>query len=73
MPETISNTSPIQYLYQADLLELLPALYGAVIIPGAVAQELAAGREAGVYPFQTPASSPGSRLNGPPTARSYGS
>ncbi len=48
MPETISNTSPIQYLYQADLLEMLPTLYGAVIIPGAVAQELAAGREAGV-------------------------
>jgi len=48
VPETISNTSPIQYLYQADLLELLPTLYGRVIIPGAVAQELATGRESGV-------------------------
>ncbi len=48
MPETISNTSPIQYLYQAGLLELLPTLYGRVIIPEAVAQELAAGRKAGV-------------------------
>lgn len=48
MPETVSNTSPIQYLYQAGLLELLPTLYGQVIIPAAVAQELAAGRGSGV-------------------------
>ena len=48
MPETVSNTSPIQYLYQAGLLELLPTLYGQVIIPAAVAQELAAGRTSGV-------------------------
>jgi predicted nucleic acid-binding protein len=48
VPETISNTSPIQYLYQAGLLELLPTLYGRVIIPAAVADELASGRELGV-------------------------
>lgn len=48
MPEVISNTSPIQYLFQADLLRLLPALYGSVILPEAVASELAEGRARGV-------------------------
>jgi hypothetical protein len=35
--EVISNTSPLQYLYQAELLDLLPALYGTIV-------ELAEGR-----------------------------
>jgi len=48
MPEAVSNTSPIQYLYQAGLLELLPLLYGTIVIPEAVARELAEGRAAGV-------------------------
>ncbi len=48
MPEVISNTSPIQYLYQADLLHLLPALYEQVIVPEGVVVELEAGRRQSV-------------------------
>lgn len=44
MPVVICNTSPIQYLYQADVLELLPALTGQVYIPEAVVAELEEGR-----------------------------
>jgi predicted nucleic acid-binding protein len=46
--EVISNTSPLQYLHQADLLDLLPTLYGTIVVPGGVAAELAAGRARGV-------------------------
>ncbi|EGJ35396.1 MULTISPECIES: hypothetical protein [Moorena] len=42
MPNVIADTSPIQYLYQTNLLDLLPQLYGSVIVPQAVANELAA-------------------------------
>jgi|SRR3954463_47111 predicted nucleic acid-binding protein len=48
MPEVISNTSPLQYLYQLDLLDLLPALYGEVLAPIGVVKEIAAGRTLGV-------------------------
>src|SRR5262245_27366627 len=49
MPETvISNTSPLQYLYQVGQLALLPRLYQQVITPPAVAQEVAAGAALGV-------------------------
>ena len=48
MPDVISNTSPLQYLYQLDLLSILPALAGSVWVPPAVVEELAAGRAAGV-------------------------
>ena len=44
----VCNTSPIQYLHQLGLLDLLPKLGGRVCIPPAVIEELAAGREAGV-------------------------
>ena len=37
----IADTSPIQYLFQTGLLDLLPALYGEVILPEAVVSELA--------------------------------
>ncbi len=43
MPNFISNTSPIQYLYQTNLLELLPQLYGNIILPQGVVIELAEG------------------------------
>jgi predicted nucleic acid-binding protein len=36
----VSDTSPLNYLAQIGLLELLPALYGEVLIPAAVAREL---------------------------------
>ncbi len=40
MREVIADTSPIQYLYQTNLLELLPTLYKQVLMPQAVADEL---------------------------------
>ena len=48
MPEVICNTSPLQYLYQVELLHLLPALAGNIVVPVAVATELSTGRAAGV-------------------------
>ncbi len=48
MPKAIADTSPIQYLYQTNLLDLLPNIYGEILIPQAVNQELAAGRAQGV-------------------------
>lgn len=45
MPKAIADTSPIQYLYQTNLLDLLPSIYGAIVIPPAVDRELAAGRD----------------------------
>ena len=46
MPECviISNTSPLFYLYQIGYLALLERLYGQIIVPEAVVQELEAGR-----------------------------
>jgi len=46
--DVISNTSPLQYLFQAKLLELLPALFGQIIVPDAVVHELEQGRHASV-------------------------
>ena len=48
MPDVICNTSPIQYLHQADVLELLPTLVGQVCIPEAVAAEFREGRRRNV-------------------------
>ena len=48
MPEVVSNTSPLQYLHQTGLLDLLPAMYGTIIIPAAVADELERGIHLGV-------------------------
>lgn len=48
MPEVICNTSPLQYLHQLGLLHLLPALAGQIIIPPAVADELAVGKSVGI-------------------------
>jgi uncharacterized protein len=44
LPEVVSNTSPLQYLHQLGLLDLLPRLVGRVTVPQAVADELEAGR-----------------------------
>jgi predicted nucleic acid-binding protein len=44
----VSDTSPIQYLYQLGQIHLLPRFYTEVIIPPAVEQEVAVGRSAGV-------------------------
>jgi len=49
MPEAvISNTSPLQYLYQLGQFALLPRFYQQVTIPPAVVQELADGHALGV-------------------------
>ena len=48
MRGVICNTSPLQYLYQAELMHLLPALFGPVQAPPAVVAELAEGRRHGV-------------------------
>ena len=48
MPEVICDVSPIQYLHQAGLLDLLRLRYGTITIPTAVAAELREGRLRGV-------------------------
>lgn len=48
MSEIICDTSPIQYLYQLELLHILPTLAEQVIVPPAVVEEVAIGRAAGV-------------------------
>jgi predicted nucleic acid-binding protein len=45
LPEVICDTSVLFYLHQLQLLHLLPALSGKVIVPPAVLAELAAARE----------------------------
>jgi hypothetical protein len=48
MPEIVCNTTPLQYLHQAGVLEIIPSLYGSILIPRAVADEIAAGIEGNV-------------------------
>ena len=48
MPDVICNTSPLQYLHQAGVLELLPALAGQVYVPEAVVAELREGQRRNV-------------------------
>ncbi|MBN1423030.1 DUF3368 domain-containing protein [Candidatus Fermentibacteria bacterium] len=47
-PRTVvCNTSPIVYLHRIGRLDLLPALYGEVILPDSVCAELERGRDEG--------------------------
>ena len=48
MPDVICNTSPLQYLHQVGVLELLPALAGQVCVPEAVVAELREGQRRNV-------------------------
>ncbi|MFL6233097.1 MAG: DUF3368 domain-containing protein [Thermoanaerobaculia bacterium] len=48
MPEVIVDTSPLQYLHQLGLLDLLPDFYGEILIPESVVREIAAGHALGV-------------------------
>jgi predicted nucleic acid-binding protein len=48
MPEVVCNTSPLQYLHQADVIDLLPRLYERVLVPAAVVMELEEGSARGV-------------------------
>ena len=47
MPNVIFDTSPLQYLFQLDLIELLPEMMGQIVVPPAVVAELHAGRRLG--------------------------
>jgi predicted nucleic acid-binding protein len=47
LSEFICNTSPLQYLHQLGLLDILRKLTGNVIMPPAVVGELQAGRSKG--------------------------
>jgi uncharacterized protein len=48
LADVIVNTSPLQYLHQAGQFDLFQKLFGRIIVPEAVAAELAAGRRLGV-------------------------
>lgn len=48
MSEVICNTSPLQYLYQLEMLPVFQALAEHIIVPPAVVHELAVGRAQGV-------------------------
>jgi predicted nucleic acid-binding protein len=48
VPDVVSDTSVIQYLFQVGLLDLLFSLYQDISIPEAVGAELAEGRVRGI-------------------------
>ncbi|HAA29352.1 MAG TPA: hypothetical protein DCE56_18665 [Cyanobacteria bacterium UBA8553] len=47
MPEAISNTSPMLYLYRINALDWLPELFSEISIPNAVVLELGEGQHRG--------------------------
>ena len=47
MPEAISNTSPLLYLYRINALNWLPELFNEIWIPNAVVLELREGQQRG--------------------------
>lgn len=47
MPEAISNTSPLLYLYRINALDWLPELFNEIWIPNAVVLELREGQQRG--------------------------
>ncbi|MEQ8467173.1 DUF3368 domain-containing protein [Coleofasciculus sp. E1-EBD-02] len=47
MPEAISNTSPLLYLYRINALDWLPELFNAIWTPNAVVLELREGKQRG--------------------------
>ena len=53
MPEAISNTSPLLYLYRINVLDWLPELFSEIWIPNAVVLELREGLQRG-YDVPTP-------------------
>jgi len=48
LPDLICDTSPIQYLHQLGLLQIVRTLGEQVLVPPAVVDELAVGRSFGV-------------------------
>ena len=47
MPEAISNTSPLLYLYRGEVLEWLPRLFSEIWVPNAIVLELQEGQRRG--------------------------
>ena len=47
MPDAITNTSPLVYLYRIQAIEWLPELFGNVYVPTAVVDELKEGQRRG--------------------------
>jgi predicted nucleic acid-binding protein len=47
VPETISNTSPLVYLYRIQAIDWLPQLFSSVWTPTAVVEELKEGQRRG--------------------------
>ena len=47
MPEAISNTSPLLYLYRIGVQDWLKQIFGEIWIPGAVVSELKEGQRRG--------------------------
>ena len=48
MLDVICDTSPIQYLYQLELLHIIPKLANQVFVPSAVIEEIKIGHSLGV-------------------------
>jgi predicted nucleic acid-binding protein len=69
MAVVIADTSPLQYLFQVGLIELLQQLFGAVQIPVAVRDELLVGRSLG-FDVPDPAMFPWMSIRATPAARS---
>lgn len=56
VPEiVVADTSPLLYLHRAHILDVLPTLYGSVLVPLIVAKEIEDGRRGG---FDIPDLSP---------------
>ena len=47
MPEAVSNTSPLLYLYRIRALDWLPRLFSEICMPNVVVHELREGRQRG--------------------------
>jgi len=47
LPEAISNTSPLLYLYRINAIDWLPELFNEIWIPNAVVLELREGQQRG--------------------------
>jgi predicted nucleic acid-binding protein len=54
MPEAISNTSPLLYLYRIGVIDWLPKLFSEIWVPSPVIEELREGQRKG---FDVPAHS----------------
>lgn len=67
MRDVVTNTSPLLYLHQLKLMDLLPRLYQRIVVPSAVVTELAEGARSG-YDVPSPATLPWVIVESPPGA-----